>query len=90
QIAKLIGVAPLNRDSGQMRGKRMIAGGRRPIRNALYLAALSAIRFDPTMKAFYEKLKSNGKPGKVALVAVMRKMAIILNAKMRDHLDQNH
>jgi transposase len=85
QIAKLIGVAPLNRDSGQMRGKRMIAGGRKPVRDALYIAALPAIRFDPDIRAFFEKLKSKGKPGKVALVAVMRKMIIILNARMREH-----
>jgi len=84
QIAKLVGVAPLNRDSGLMRGKRMIAGGRQPVRDALYVAALPAIRFDPAMKAFFMQLKQKGKPGKVALVAVMRKMIIILNAKMRD------
>ena len=83
QIAKLVGVAPLNRDSGLMRGKRMISGGRRQIRDALYIAALPAIRFDPTMKGFYTRLKTNGKPSKVALVAVMRKMIIILNARLR-------
>ncbi|KQM35746.1 transposase [Rhizobium sp. Root564] len=86
QIAKLVGVAPLNRDSGKMRGKRTISGGRKPVRDALYIAALPAIRFDPKIKAFYAKLKANGKPGKVALVAVMRKMIVILNARMRDHL----
>ncbi|WP_457585553.1 IS110 family RNA-guided transposase [Ensifer canadensis] len=85
QIAKLVGVAPLNRDSGLMRGKRMIAGGRRPVRDALYIAALPAIRFDPDMKALFERLKAKGKPGKVALVAVMRKMIIILNARMRQY-----
>lgn len=85
QIAKLVGVAPLNRDSGLMRGKRMIAGGRRPVRDALYVAALPAIRFDPDMRALFQRLKANGKPGKVALVAVMRKMIVILNARMRDH-----
>lgn len=84
QIAKLVGVAPLNRDSGLMRGKRMIAGGRRQVRDALYVAALPAIRFDPTMKALFLRLKQKGKPGKVALVAVMRKMIIILNARMRE------
>jgi transposase len=86
QIAKLVGVAPLNRDSGLMRGKRMIAGGRRPIRDALYIAALPAIRFDPDMKALFQRLKAKGKPGKVALVAVMRKMIVILNARMREHI----
>ena len=68
-----------------MRGKRMIAGGRRPVRDALYVAALPAIRFDPDMKALFQRLKAKGKPGKVALVAVMRKMIVILNARMRDH-----
>ena len=85
QVAKLVGVAPLNRDSGQMRGKRMIAGGRRPVRDALYIAALPAIRFDPDMKALFQRLKAKGKPGKVAIVAVMRKMIVILNARMREH-----
>lgn len=85
QIAKLVGVAPINRDSGLMRGKRMIAGGRKPVRDALYIAALPAIRFDPDMRAFFKRLKAKGKPGKVALVAVMRRMIIILNARMRDH-----
>lgn len=91
QIAKLVGVAPLNRDSGAMRGKRMIAGGRRPVRDALYVAALPAIRFDPDIKAFYTGLRNRGKPGKVAVVAVIRKMLIILNARMHEHnaiLDQ--
>ncbi|MFS8049670.1 IS110 family transposase [Rhizobium sp. BR 314] len=85
QIAKLVGVAPVNRDSGLMRGKRMIAGGQKPVRDALYIAALPAIRFDPRMKAVFEGLKTKGKPAKVALVAVMRRMIIILNARMRDH-----
>lgn len=84
QVAKLVGVAPLNKDSGLMRGKRMISGGRRQIRDALYVAALPAIRFDPVMKAFYKRLKTNGKPSKVALVAVMRKMIIILNARLKE------
>lgn len=85
QIAKLVGVAPVNRDSGLMRGKRMIIGGRKPIRDALYLAALPAIRFDPVMKAVFDRLKAKGKPGKVALVAVMRRMIVILNARMREY-----
>lgn len=84
EIAKLVGVAPLNRDSGQMRGRRMIAGGRKPVRDALYMAALPAIRFDPVIKAFFHKLTQAGKPGKVAIVAVIRKILIILNARMRD------
>ncbi len=86
QIAKLVGVAPLNRDSGQMRGKRMIAGGRGPIRDALYVAALSAIRFEPAIRAFNANLRNRGKPGKLAIVAVIRKIIVILNARMRDHL----
>jgi len=86
QIARLVGVAPVNRDSGTMRGKRMIAGGRKTVRNALYLAALPAIRFDPVIKAFYKKLREKGKPAKVAIVAVMRKMLIILNARMSELL----
>ncbi|MGL4092611.1 IS110 family transposase [Rhizobium sp. Root564] len=85
QIAKLVGVAPVNRDSGLIRGKRMIAGGRKPVRDALYVAALPAIRFDPAMRAVFDRLKAKGKPGKVALVAVMRRMIIILNARMRDY-----
>jgi transposase len=85
QIAKLVGVAPLNRESGQMRGKRIISGGRKPVRDALYIAALPAIRFEPDIRTFYTKLRANGKPGKVALVPVMRKMIIILNARMRSH-----
>lgn len=85
RIAKLVGVAPINRDSGTLRGKRMIAGGRQPVRNALFIAALPAIRFDPVMKAFYHRLREKGKPGKVAVIAVMRKMIIILNARMKEH-----
>lgn len=94
QIAKLVGVAPLNRDSGLMREKRIIAGGRKPVRDALYSAALPAIRFDPGIKAFYTSLRATETPGKVALVAVMRKMIVILNARMRDNaaaaLDSQH
>ncbi len=67
-----------------MRGKRMIAGGRKPVRDALYMAALPAIRFDPVIKAFFHKLTQAGKPGKVAIVAVIRKILIILNARMRE------
>ncbi len=85
QIAKLVGVAPLNRDSGRMPGRRMIAGGKKPVRDARYIATLPAIRFDPEIKAFFAELTNAGKPGKVALAAVLRKMLIILNAKMRDH-----
>ncbi|WP_288348910.1 transposase [uncultured Thalassospira sp.] len=85
QIAKLVGVAPINRDSGMFQGKRMIGGGRREVRNALYYAALPAIRFDPGLRDFYKRLTENGKPSKVAVIAVVRKMVTILNARMRDH-----
>lgn len=84
QIAALVGVAPQNYDSGNMRGQRHIQGGRQSVRNALYMAALSAIRHEPTLKAFYKRLKDQGKPSKVAIVAVMRKLIIWLNAKMAD------
>jgi transposase len=85
-LAKLIGVAPLNCDSGQFRGARMIWGGRAPVRAALYMAALTAIRFNPVLRVFYQRLRTAGKPAKVALVAVMRKLLIILNAMVRDQL----
>lgn len=83
-IAKLVGVAPLNRDSGTFKGKRMIWGGRVNVRNTLYMAALSASRFNAPLKAFFERLKAAGKPHKVALVAVARKLLTILNAMLRD------
>lgn len=88
-IAKLVGVAPLNRDSGALRGKRMIWGGRAHVRNTLYMAALSASRFNVPLKAFFERLKAAGKPHKVALVAVARKLLTILNAMLRDHSHWN-
>lgn len=83
-LAKLVGVAPLARDSGQTRGRRIIWGGRAGIRTALYMSALSALRFEPTLRAFYQRLRNRGKAAKVAIVAVMRKMLVILNARMRD------
>lgn len=86
QIAKLIGVAPMNRDSGQGQGKRRIRGGRAPVRVALYMATLSAVRWDPLMKAHYQQLRARGKLGKVALVACMRKLLGIVNARRRDEL----
>jgi transposase len=86
QIAKLVGVAPMNRDSGQGQGKRRIRGGRAPVRVALYMATLSAVRWDPLMKAHYQHLRARGKLGKVALVACMRKLLGIVNAKRRDEL----
>lgn len=86
QIAKLVGVAPMNRDSGQMTGKRRIRGGRAPVRVALYMATLSAVRWDPTLRAHYQQLRARGKQGKVALVACMRKLLTIVNARRRDEL----
>ena len=84
QIAKLIGVAPLNRESGMMRGKSKIYGGRGYVRDSLYLAALPAIRFEPILRDFYLRLKNNGKLGKLAVIAVVHKMITILNARLRD------
>lgn len=82
-IAALVGVAPMNRDSGLMRGKRMIFGGRAPVRAALYMGALTATRCNPVIRAFYQRLVAAGKPKKVALTACMRKLLIILNAMVR-------
>lgn len=83
KIAALVGVAPFNCDSGQMRGKRAIWGGRAAVRSVLYMAALSAKRYNPVIHAFYDKLIAAGKPAKVALTACMRKLLTILNAMMR-------
>lgn len=86
QIAKLVGVAPMNRDSGQTHGKRRIRGGRAPVRVALYMATLSAVRWDPELRAHYQQLRARGKLGKVALVACMRKLLGIVNARRREEL----
>ncbi|MDM4769599.1 IS110 family transposase [Solimonas sp. SE-A11] len=86
QIAKLVGVAPLNRDSGTLRGQRHIWGGRAGLRVVLYMATLVAVRWQPEIKAFFQRLRARGKPGKVALVACMRKLLVILNARRRDEL----
>lgn len=83
QITSLVGLAPMNRDSGTLRGQRHIFGGRSDVRRALYLAALVGTRFNPVLKAFYAKLLAAGKPKKVALVACMHKLLIILNAIAR-------
>lgn len=85
QIATLVGVAPLARDSGQLRGKRMVYGGRASVRTALFLAALSGRRWNPQLRAFYERLIAAGKPKKVALIACARKLLTILNAMVRDN-----
>lgn len=84
QIAALIGVAPLNRDSGTLRGRRMIGGGRAAVRHVLYMAALVGVRYNPRLAAFYARLTGAGRPKKVALVATMRKLLTILNAIVRD------
>lgn len=85
KIAALVGLAPFNRDSGVMRGKRRIWGGRAEVRTVLYMATLSAVRYNPVIKAFYERLTAAGKAKKVALVACMRKILTILNAMVRDN-----
>lgn len=82
-LAALVGVAPFNRDSGGMRGKRYIQGGRRHLRHALYMAALTATRFNPPLKDFYQRLKAAGKPVKVAIIAVMRKLLSMVNSVMK-------
>jgi len=84
-IAALVGVAPFNRDSGAFRGRRAIWGGRARVRHMLYMAATTAIRSNPAIKPFYERLIARGKPHKVAMVACMRKMLTILNAMMRSN-----
>lgn len=83
QIACLVGVAPFARDSGSWRGRRAIAGGRAQVRSVLYMATVTAIRANLTIKSFYERLTNAGKPAKVALVACMRKVLTILNAMVR-------
>ena len=84
KIAALVGVAPINRDSGTLRGRRTIAGGRPAVRTALYMAALVASRANPVIAAYYAKLRAAGKTGKQALVACMRRLVVILNAILRD------
>jgi transposase len=84
-IAALAGVAPYNRDSGKYRGQRACWGGRKDVRNALYMAAVVAIRWNPVIKALYERLRADNKGFKVAIVACMRKMLVILNAMVRDN-----
>jgi transposase len=85
KIAALVGVAPLARDSGKFKGKRTTWGGRATVRANLYMGALVATRFNPRIRAFYERLVAAGKVKKVAIVACMRKLLIILNAMMREH-----
>lgn len=82
QIAALVGVAPHARDSGTLRGHRQIWGGRAPVRGVLYMGTLSATRYNPVLRAFYQRLRQAGKPAKVALVACMRKLLVIVNAML--------
>jgi transposase len=85
QIAALVGVAPINRDSGSMRGKRAIFGGRAAVRHALYMAAFSATKFNPVIKRFAERLRAAGKPFKVIVIAAMRKLLTILNIILKEN-----
>ena len=84
RLAALVGVAPVNRDSGAMRGHRAIAGGRADVRNVLFMAALAAIRHNPVIRDLYDRLRQRGRPAKTALVAAIRKLLTILNAIIRD------
>lgn len=89
KIAALVGVAPFNRDSGRSKGKRHIHGGRPEVRSVLYMAVISAIRFNVVIKEFYERLLKAGKEKKVAIVACMRKLLTIVNAMLRNHQTWN-
>lgn len=80
----MAGVAPLNNDSGQYRGQRRIHGSRAAVRKVLYMAALAASIHNPILKAFYQRLRSNGKPAKVALTAIMRKLVVLLNRLLKN------
>lgn len=90
EVAALVGVAPINRDSGTMRGRRTTWGGRATVRTALYMATLVATRHNPVIRAHYQKLVAAGKLKKVALVACMRKLLVILNAMLRDQKPWQH
>jgi transposase len=83
RVSALVGVAPFNRDSGKFRGKRSVWGGRAPVRSALYMGTLCAVRHNPVIKDFYNRLRDAGKPAKVALVACMRKLLTILNSMIK-------
>ena len=84
QIASLAGVAPMNRDSGTMRGRRMIRGGRVAARNALYMAAVVAVRWNRDLEAFYGRLRCAGKPFKIAITAAMRKLLLLANTLLKE------
>lgn len=82
EIAALVGVAPINRDSGQLRGRRKTRAGRKQVRTGLYMAAISASQYNPVLKEFYQRLRAAGKSGMVAVIAVMRKLLVILNSML--------
>jgi transposase len=84
KLAALAGLAPINRDSGNLRGRRTIAGGRRPVRTALYMATVTAVRWNGPLRAFFQRLRHAGRPPKLALTACMRKLLTVLNAIVRD------
>ena len=84
EIAALVGVAPMNKDSGHYQGKRMIRGGRHKVRTVLFMSIMSAIRYNPRIKRFYEHLLASGKPKKVAMIACMRKQLCILNTMVKN------
>ena len=84
-ISALVGVAPFNCESGTMRGKRMIFGGRKSVRDVLYMAAMSAMQFNPPIRSFSERLKDQGKPHKVIVTACMRKLLVILNTMVKEN-----
>lgn len=86
EVAALVGVAPFNRDSGRMRGKRAIYGGRKPVRHGLYMAALVAAHHNPILRNFYLRLRAANKPAKLALTATMRKLLIVLNSALKTDL----
>ena len=89
QIAALVGVAPFNRDSGTLRRKRKVWGGRKQVRAALYMAALVATRYNPVLQAFYQRLCAAGKPKKVSLTACMHKLLTILNVMIKNNRHWN-
>ena len=89
QIAALAGVAPFSRDSGKHRGERIVWGGRSQVRRVLYMAAVSAVRCNPVIRDFYQRLRAQGKPAKVALTACMRKLLVIMNSMLKHHTQWN-
>lgn len=90
QVASLVGVAPVNRDSGTFRGRRMVMGGRATVRAALYMPTLTAMRRNPVIQALYQRLIARGKPAKVAITAAMRKLLTILNAILKSQTPWQH